>query len=284
MSHKNKNMIDQTIKELISMCAFGDSRHKDKRKKVTKEKIYSYSTFESYKRHCCDFAKYCQKNHKCKTLASSRLYVDEYLKRKMDAGYSPSTIKLIASALGKLFHEPTTNFIKTPSRNRDIIKRSRHIVLRDKHFSIKNNKDLIVFCECTGLRRRELENLKGDCLVKKGNDYYIKVENGKGGKYRLAPIIDNNKYVLDKMQSVGSNERVWGKVHNGCDVHGYRSVYANCLYRKYARDIQSIPYKERYYCRKDMKGVVLDKKAMKLVSKALGHNRIEVFAYSYYRK
>ncbi len=61
----------------------------------------------------------------------------------------------------------------------------------------------------------------------------------------------------------------------------------------YARDIEDIPYdkvnkgtghkyqSEVYVCRKDRQGTKLDKRAMKKASKALGHNRVSVIAYSY---
>ncbi len=284
LSHKSKNMVDQVINELKSMAAFGESRHKGKMEKITQDKIYSFNTFEAYKKHCCDFAKYCQKELKCKNLSSSRQFVDDYLKMKIDKGYSPYTIKLISCSLGKLFHEPTTNFIETPARHRDMITRSRQPRAIDRFFSITKNKELINFCEHTGLRRRELENLKGDCLTKIENNYYVKVENGKGGKFRLAPILENNKAVIEKIQKTPNNSRVWGKVHGACDVHGYRSNYANCLYRQYARPLDSIPKEERYHCRRDLRGETLDKAAMAIVSKALGHNRIQIFAYSYFRK
>ena len=41
---------------------------------------------------------------------------------------------------------------------------------------------------------------------------------------------------------------------------------------------------EVYVCRGDLKGVVYDRKAMEIASKALGHNRISVIAAHYIRK
>lgn len=65
------------------------------------------------------------------------------------------------------------------------------------------------------------------------------------------------------------------------DVHGYRAVYATEVYAMYARD--EIPKEDKYICRKDQKGIILDKKAMLEASKALGHNRIDVVAGHYIR-
>jgi hypothetical protein len=38
---------------------------------------------------------------------------------------------------------------------------------------------------------------------------------------------------------------------------------------------------EKYICRKDKAGIVYDRRAMKIVSKQLGHNRISVIASDY---
>lgn len=45
--------------------------------------------------------------------------------------------------------------------------------------------------------------------------------------------------------------------------------------------IAEIPKCDRYYCKKDKKGIWYDKEAMKITSRALGHNRISVIAGHY---
>ena len=85
------------------------------------------------------------------------------------------------------------------------------------------------------------------------------------------------------------------QVHKCADIHAYRAEYATDIYRKYARPIEEIPYdkvnkgtgkryqSEVYSCRKDEAGKKLDKAAMLVCSKALGHNRISVVADNYIR-
>ena len=51
----------------------------------------------------------------------------------------------------------------------------------------------------------------------------------------------------------------------------------------YARPIATLNHDEIYYCRGDRKGTWLDKKAMLVASKALGHNRISIIASNYLR-
>ena len=52
---------------------------------------------------------------------------------------------------------------------------------------------------------------------------------------------------------------VWPNVPSKMDVHGYRAVYATEVYAMYARD--EIPKEDKYICRKDQKGIILDKKS-----------------------
>lgn len=99
--------------------------------------------------------------------------------------------------------------------------------MRDRHFSKTNNDELIKFCRGTGLRRCELEQLRGKDLVTRSQiekeisrldavpaesrtpvdekrltmlqdtrlfegEYFTFVRNGKGGRERLSPIIGQN--------------------------------------------------------------------------------------------
>lgn len=71
------------------------------------------------------------------------------------------------------------------------------------------------------------------------------------------------------------------KAPSGADTHSYRANYARALYDRLKRPIEKIPQNEKYFCRNDLKGVIYDKKAMEIVSNALGHSRINIIAKSY---
>lgn len=153
-------------------------------------------------------------------------YVNEWLQARADQGLSAWTVQLEAKALGKLYgiNPEDENYFNPPKRNREDIKRSRGDRVRDKHFSVTNNDELIKFCKGTGLRRSELGMLKGGDLVTKEEiereiaaiesvpvqertpaeekrlgvlqdtrlfdcRYYIHVRNGKGGRERVSPIV-----------------------------------------------------------------------------------------------
>jgi len=283
MGHKNNNIFNEALGVLHEMQAFGSSKYNDKKNNDTKSKIYSYKTYDTYKNNIMSFLKEEKKLHKCKTLEDARQYVSEYLKSKIDNGYSPWTIKLMACSLAKLYQVNSNSFIELPTRRRSDIVRSRYDVTRDRHFSSSKNSTLIDFCKSCGLRRSELNNIKREDCYKIDGQWFIHVKNGKGGKSRDVPCLPMNKECVQKILNTPFGEKIWPKIHSGCDVHSYRAIFASSLYKNIARPITQIPRNERYYCRGDLKGVVYDKKAMLEVSKALGHERICVIAYSYLR-
>ena len=206
--------------------------------------------------------------------------MDEWLTLRIEQGLSAYTLKLEAAALGKLYQEPTTNFVPTPDRKRAAITRSRGYAQRDYGFSLEKNKEIIDFCRSTGLRRSELTSLTGDQLILCDGNAYIAVK-GKGGRYREAPIIGPHAdAIIDRMQRAGHN-KVWTSVPSHMDVHEYRSEYATAIYTAHARE--EIPRQDRYYCKADRKGTVMDKQAMRMASQALGHSRINVVAGHYIR-
>lgn len=298
------------------------------------QKIFSYNTYQSYWKHIKYFIAYVKEKHpECTTIKKARKYVNEWLQVRCEQGLSAWTVQLEAKALGKLYGitPDDENYFNPPKRNREDIKRSRGDRVRDKHFSVTNNDELIKFCKGTGLRRSELGMLKGGDLVTKEEiereiaaiesvpvqertpaeekrlgvlqdtrlfdcRYYIHVRNGKGGRERVSPIVGKNAaQIVERIRSTPSDEKVWQHIHQSADIHGYRAEYATDIYRAHARPIEEIPYdrvnkgtgrkfqSDVYTCRKDESGKKLDKKAMLICSKALGHNRIEVVANNYIR-
>ena len=294
----------------------------------------SFSTYKAYWKHVKYFIKYIQEKYpECTTLKSAKKYVNEWLQARTDQGLSAWTIQLEAKAMGKLYgiSPDDENYFKPPKRNREDIKRSRGVRVRDKHFSKTNNDELIRFCKGTGLRRRELAELRGKDLVTREQieaeisrlesrpaveltpadtkrlemlqdarlfqeGYFTHVRSGKGGRERLSPIIGpDSAQIIERMQNTPSEEKVWQHVHQSADIHGYRAEYATAMYKAHARPIEEIPYdrvnkgsgrkyqSEVYICRKDEAGRKLDKAAMLVCSKALGHNRISVVADNYIR-
>ena len=127
-------------------------------------------------------------------------------------------------------------------------------------------------------------------------EYFTRVRSGKGGRERYSPVIGRDAaQIVERMQNTPLEEKVWQHIHNSADIHGYRSEYATAIYKSHARAIKDIPFdrvnkgtgkkfqSDVYTCRKDEAGKKLDKAAMLICSKALGHNRISVVADNYIR-
>lgn len=276
MSRKNKlSLIKQVQNELDSKLKIGQSKYIDKKNGQFTQYIYSWSTYKSYLKHSCAFVKWAKSEFGCKTLIDARPYVDKWLESNSER--SAYTLKLYAASLAKLYGCSSKDFIQVKSRSRSHITRSRLTRVRDKNFSETKNDSLVRLCRATGLRRHEVAQLRGSQL--NGSSITVK---GKGGLVRTVPIISDIDFVQNLMLQAGDN-KVFDKIHSCCDIHSYRAEYATSLYQSLARPISEIPGNEKYYCRQDLKGVVYDKVAMLQVSRALGHNRINVIASHYLR-
>ena len=329
-----KDLHQQAYDRLTGMQAFGESKKEAVANGTAKDKIFSFNTYKDYWKHTKYFIKYIKDNHpECTTLKSAKKYTNEWLQARVDQGLSAWTVQLEAKALGKLYgiSPDDENYFKPPKRNREDIKRSRGVRVRDRHFSKTNNDELIRFCKGTGLRRSELVELRGKDLITREQieaeisrlesrlpaeltsadtkrlemlqdarlfpeGYFTHVRNGKGGRERLSPIVGPDAaQIIERLQNTPGEEKVWQHIHNCADIHGYRAEYATAIYKAHARAIEEIPYdrvnrgtgrryqSEVYTCRKDEAGKKLDKAAMLICSKALGHNRISVVADNYIR-
>lgn len=330
----SKDLHQQAYDRLTAMQSFGESKRDAKENGTDREKIFSFNTYKAYWKHTKYFIQYIKEYHPdCTTLKSARKYVNEWLQARADQGLSAWTVQLEAKAMGKLYgiSPDDEKYFKPPKRNRADIKRSRGDKVRDRHFSITNNDELIKFCRGTGLRRGELSELRGGELRTKeqiekeiskieaipepekskedlrrlqvlkdtrlfDSEYYVYVRNGKGGRERLSPIVGKNiEQIVERIRNTPEGEKVWQHIHKSADIHGYRAEYATAIYKAHARAIEEIPYdrvnrgtgrryqSQVYTCRKDEAGKKLDKAAMLICSKALGHNRISVVADNYIR-
>lgn len=191
-------------------------------------------------------------------------------------------------------HSELVEFGKATGCRRQILQRlrGRDLWTREQLETLKNQQKLRTDDEKT------LYRAASAALSVWGNrpegDYYILHWKDKGGKTRFAPIIGPHKGdVVKRMQNTVPDALVWDKVPKAMEEHSYRATYASNFYDNLARPIDEIPYdkvnrgsgrryqSDVYHCRADLRGVKLDKRAMKLVSKALGHERLDVIAADY---
>ena len=271
----------QAHQKLVSLQAFGYSRAADKLTGADRGKIYSFATYKTYRRAIMRFIKYVEQHHpECTTLKKAKKYANEWLQSRVDADLSAWTISMENSAISKLFGilPDAPDRFRAPPRRREDIKRSRGVAKRDKHFSVKNNDELIRFVCGTGTRRNVLERLKGDDLWSRSrmeetvwelskkrsltdqeanqlallrdalstfadSEFYVFHGNDKGGKNRYAPVCpQHQELVVRRMTEAGPDGLVFWHVHDGADIHHYRGIYCMELYKLYARKIEDIPY------------------------------------------
>ena len=132
----SKDLHQQAYERLNGMQAFGESRRAAKVEGTDRDKIFSFNTYKSYWKHTKYFIKYIKEHHpECTTLKKARKYVGEWLQDSVDRGLSAWTIGVQRSAMGKLYGiaPDDEDFFKAPKKQRENIKRSRGVRVRDKH-------------------------------------------------------------------------------------------------------------------------------------------------------
>ena len=280
MGHKNKTYRKEADERLKSMLCIGRSKHNDKLNGVDRSaKIYSWSTYHSYRKWVDVFLAYCKKTGRPTDLESCQQYVDPWLQSMIDKGLSAWTINLARSSVAKLYGCPASDFLDVPKRKRSAIKRSREAVAMDSR--VKDEwGPLVDFCKATGLRRHEIAKLQGSDLRTGDGNPCLEVK-GKGGRLRFAPIIgtpEEVQAVVDRCNAAGSR-LVWPDLPSKLDIHSYRAYYAQKIYKAAERPSGGLQGHDLYHCRRDRKGEAYDRQALMTVSQALG--RVSVVAENY---
>jgi len=279
-----RNTAKSRLQEMFQ-AGKGSKRSLDKAQGDTSGKIYSEQTFRTYRKQFGYFTDWIAKTHpEAVTIEDAHKLANEYLQHLVDREISPYTIATVKAAMAKIFGVSSSSFMKTPERERSGIKRSRHDVASDRHISEATESRLSRFTSATGLRRSEMLKITSDDLFFENGKAYLNVTRGtKGGKARIVEIMgaseEETKSIVEFIQS--KKGRLFPKLHSNYDNHRYRGAYAMRLYQHYARKEKDIPRADRYIMRKDRAGETYDKRAMAIVTKNLGHNRIDVIAQSY---
>ena len=223
------------------------SRHEAKKDGTDKDAIFAWETYHTYHKHLVYFCKWCLDNpgdtSAPKSIEDCKSYAPEWIKSMLDRGLSVSAVTMCASALVKLYQcsrEELGISDLIPEQHRADIKRSRGEAARDKNFNenLPQNKDLVTFCCCTGLRRGEVSQIRGTDLTEIDGVYCLNVtRNTKGGRVRVSEIVgseDEVSRVVELCKAAGDN-KIFPKPNSNADIHSYRAEYAKKVYEKYAR-------------------------------------------------
>jgi len=273
-----KTLHQQAIDELVSMQAFGESKHLAKLDGSYLDKIFSKGTYEKYKCCCNRYCSYVKVTHpNCSSLRKARRYIAEYLRHLESMLLSAWTIHTAAKALNKLYHirPGDKDYYKPPARYRKNIVRSR----KPNGFNEQRHEDLVLLCHGTGLRHCEIPRSYSEHLCSREYiaseisrvssipmhkrtkrqrlylialkdtkyfpdvQYFIFVPRGKGGKMRFAPIIGPHvDRIVEMYGNCAPGKRVFPKIPSHAPTHRYRAEYAANLYLQYARPIAEIPF------------------------------------------
>lgn len=277
---KKKSLIRLCVERMLGMCAFNQSKHKDKLRnngKPARGKIYSGCTLSNYIAACCRFLKWVRREYGCADLDIARQYVGTYLRLRIRKGMSAWTVRAEAAALAKIYQCSMCDFgVKLPKRRRRDVKQHRGNRWAGHYDSIKH-KALELFCRACGLRRHEVAQLRPTDVYRsnKGN-VIVHVRQGKGGKERFVIALNNTPLELAEQAAARGDKMIFPHVPKYAPVHTWRRAYASDLYHRLARPAEEIPRQEQYICRGERAGIIYDKRAMQAVSKMLGHSRLDV--------
>jgi len=105
----------------------------------------------------------------------------------------------------------------------------------------------------------------------------VRVVKGKGGKWREVPVFPGReRAVLDQVEGRDPDTPVFDRIAGALDIHSYRRRFAQELYEFLSG--RPLPPLEGRLHSPD-----LDREAALVVSRCLGHNRIDIVFGSYIR-
>lgn len=278
----------QMHERMQEMRCMGESRHMAKKeyREMKNEQntnnrtvgIHSYATYSAYKQTSIEFIKYIRQNYKeIKDISKiKKEHVIDYIKIRQEHGQSPYTISKHMAALNKLLNMDVTKkeagIHKRTYRN---IKRSRGEKDHDKKYNPNNYREQIVFAKATGCRRESVLKVKVENFVldKEGNPYKVFLKE-KGGRERYATIL--NQYKQEIKEIIKNKEKgrpIFSTYTKKIDNHAFRAEYARKRYEELI--------KEKGKDDKNFRG--FDSECLKILTRDLGHNRLDVVIYHYLR-
>lgn len=294
-------MIYQVNDVLLEMCRISKSKGEAKKlnrnnpevksgeKSLFHDEIFSFRTYRKYRDICCTFLRWCNEiDPNIKHYTICRKYVGPFLKDCHNRGLSIKTTSNYRAALVKLysFSPYDFNMKKLYGRTVNVDNFYKYRFYSKDCINWFKYKELTTFLTCTGLRKNEVRNLKGNTLTSKNGNYYIHVTVGsKGGRERYAKIIGTKeeREEIIKIMKSANGKKVFSRIPNNYSYHILRSIYACRFIDMAASNTENISEKYKYHFKGEARGYCIDKRGMKEISNSLGHNRIDVIK-NYFRK
>lgn len=239
------------------------------------QSIRSINTAKTYRKTGEQFAKWLKDEkgiNKIKLVTAD--HAGEYLQIRQEKGISPWTIKSDMAALNKIFgFDLKSKALGLRERKIKNIKRSRSGPDKSRPGIEIKFKDQIMLIKACGCRRSSVTKITyNDIIFKNGQATAVKLTE-KGGKFREAPVLEIFKKEFTAMikKYSGTQKSIFDKLDSHVAAHYYRHLYAKNLYKELCEKIA--PTGNLY------KGYRVE--VLKEVSKAIGHNRINVVVDNY---
>jgi integrase len=261
---------------------------------VNLEGIYSYQTFEDYKKASLQFVKWIEATHnEIKFVRDSHDLAAEYLQSLVDRNLAATTVSTHGSALAKLFDRPADSFgFKFPDKKQEDITKGRKEQPWDASIKAKYAEELNVL-GVIGLRRHEAAGVK---ISQISADYsMIYNVDGKGGKIRNVEVLEPQilkNYVEKHPQK---NDKIFPKLPKRMNIQQERRNYATKFYEreenKLYPDKSKIDIRAKdadgklvnYITREGEKSQAFNKEILTMITQNLGHNRLDVVVRNYLR-
>lgn len=250
----------------------------------TDGKIHAFESRTNYQAIVMRFIDWCRDEHDMRDLERIDAHADElaslYLSERVALGYSAWTLQTERSALRLFFqNRDLAESVALPKRRREDIKRSRRPAVSDTHFQPDHWRPFIQFCLACGLRREELRDLRVRDVYHRRSDgqLVVRVVKGKGGKWREVPAFPGREQsILAVVEGRSHDAPVFSRLPSNMDIHSYRRRFAQELYEYLSG--RALPPQEGRLQSRD-----LDQDAALVVSRCLGHNRIDIIFTHYIR-
>ena len=199
----------------------------------------------------------------------------EYLQHR-DKELSAWTVKQDMAAINKIFRfNLNSKELNLKDRKLTDIKRSRKGPDSNRPGLLFKCKEQIFFIRACGCRRDSVTRVTYSDVVFKDNLAVGVKLIEKGGKKRTAPVLEVYQKEFTELvnkHSLHPDKNIFKVFDNHVAAHYYRADYAKNLYKELYNKISN--EKNGTY-----KGY--DKEVLKQVSKAIGHNRVNVVVDNY---
>jgi len=298
---KHPSLIHAAIQRLDAKMAIGESRHALKQGRralgeatgaptlwsITDGRIHSHQTRADYQATALRFLNWARQREGLRTLDRVDTRADElasaYLRERLADGKSPYTLQAERAALRLFFdRRDLAASVTLPRRTREGITQNRGDALygvagfAPAHWTAETD-----FLVATGLRRSEALRVRvRDVFRGHEGKLHVQVYNGKGGKARQAPVLagqDHERAVLARIEGRLGDARLIDHLPTRLRAHALRRAYAQALYQQVSGE-RALP---------PTTGVLrpgdYDANAVRVVSRALGHNRLDVVLRHYLR-